>query len=106
MTSFGAAKYRKRAVTADERRALAARYQCAPGGTVAAPCMYCGVFGRINWLLQPRGKGWVQFEALEIEHKTPEFHGGQGGENLDLACLPCNRAKGPRTLEQWRNSCA
>ena len=102
MNSPALSRYRKRAVTAEERRMLAARYHCAPGQTVRAACIYCGAVGEITWVLQPRGRGWVQFNRLEIEHKAPEFHGGLGGGNLDVACLPCNRAKGARTLEQWQ----
>lgn len=93
--------FRKAAVTAKERRDIATRYGCVCGGSVAAACIYCGAQGMIYWVPQPRGEGWVQFFGLEIEHITLEFQGGAGGANLDLACLKCNRAKGPRTREQW-----
>jgi hypothetical protein len=94
--------FKKRAVTAQERRDIAERFGCASGGSVEVGCVYCGYRGAINWVVQQRGKGWVQFVGLEIEHKHPEFQGGQGGDNLTVACLPCNRAKGPRTVEQWQ----
>jgi 5-methylcytosine-specific restriction endonuclease McrA len=94
----------KRSVTAEERRQLARRYGCVPGAAVSAPCRYCGAVGIVRWVQQARGAGWVQFSRLEIEHVIPEYLGGLGGDNLDLACLPCNRAKGPRTPEQWRPS--
>lgn len=94
--------FKKKAVTAQERRDIASRYGFQAGGSITASCIYCGSAGRINWIKQDRGAGWIQFIGLEIEHKLPEFQGGKGGENLDLACRPCNRAKGPRTVEQWK----
>jgi 5-methylcytosine-specific restriction endonuclease McrA len=94
--------FKKRAITAQERRDIASRFGCSEGGAVPAKCVYCGAEGSINWVKQERGKGWVQFIGLEIEHSIPEFGGGRGGENLTVACLPCNRAKGPRTVEQWQ----
>lgn len=96
--------FKKKAVTAQERRDLAEKYGCIVGSSVEASCIYCGHVGRINWVKQARGKGWVQFCELEIEHVIPEFQGGLGGANLDVACRPCNRAKGPRTVEQWRSA--
>ena len=50
-------------------------------------CQYCGHRG---------GK-------LECDHKVPICQGGSNDdENLATACFPCNREKGPRTIEQWR----
>ena len=98
--------FKKSAVTAQERRDIALRHGCTLGKTVDAVCIYCGAPGRITWVKQSRGAGWVQFVGLEIEHQHPEFLGGAGGENLALACRPCNRAKGPRTVDQWRPQCA
>lgn len=94
--------FKKKAITTQDRRNLATRYGGSPGARVVASCIYCGTKGAINWVLQQRGAGWVQFIGLEIEHKHPEFSGGAGGDNLDLACLPCNRSKGAKTLEQWK----
>lgn len=94
----------KKSVTAQERRDIAERYGCRCGESVEAPCIYCGRPGTINWVAQPRGQGWVQFDGLEIEHRVPEAQGGGGGRNLDVACLPCNRAKGPRTYAEWRGA--
>lgn len=40
---------------------------------------------------------------LECDHKIPICQGGSNDDdNLTTACLPCNREKGPRTVEQWR----
>lgn len=94
--------FKKRSVTAEERREIARKNGCELGGVVLAKCLYCGAEGKIHWVVQPRGPGWVQFQNLEIEHIHPEFFGGGGGENLSLACRPCNRSKGSKTLLQWR----
>jgi 5-methylcytosine-specific restriction endonuclease McrA len=91
----------RKAITAEERRQVATRYGCAEGSTAEARCIYCGTIGTIHWLRQTRGKGWVQFDGLELDHKHPVHQGGLGGDNLDVACRPCNRAKGPRTEDQW-----
>lgn len=49
-------------------------------------CAYCG-----------------QTEGLfEIDHIFPWSRGGSHDRrNLTLACLPCNRSKGKKTLEEW-----
>lgn len=96
--------FSRKAVTAQERRDLAAFYGCRPGASASAACIYCGAMGEIRWLAQDRGLGWVQFVDLEIEHVHPRHQGGKGGANLDVACRPCNRAKGPRTVAEWRAS--
>lgn len=96
--------FKKKAVTAEERRELAKKNGCAPGCSVEASCIYCRKKGRINWVLQDRGAGWVQFVGLEIEHVHPEYLGGSGNENLSLACMRCNRSKGARTVSQWRSA--
>lgn len=94
--------FKKKAVTAEERRLLAKTHGCLPGKSVIAACIYCEAQGKIHWVLQDRGDGWVQFEGLEIEHIHPEYLGGTGGSNLSLACRKCNRSKGFRTIMQWR----
>lgn len=50
-------------------------------------CSYCGTRGG----------------DLECDHKIPICQGGSNDDdNLTTACFPCNREKGPRTVEQWR----
>ena len=50
-------------------------------------CTYCGVRGG----------------DLECDHMIPVCQGGSSeDDNLTTACKPCNRDKGPRTVEQWR----
>lgn len=50
-------------------------------------CAYCGVRGG----------------ALECDHKTPIAQGGSNEDtNLTTSCRACNRAKGPRNVEQFR----
>lgn len=40
---------------------------------------------------------------FEIDHIFPRSKGGSNCvDNLTLACRPCNRAKGGRTLVEWR----
>lgn len=50
-------------------------------------CTYCGTRGG----------------PLECDHMIPVCQGGSSDDdNLTTACFPCNREKGPRTVEQWR----
>lgn len=50
-------------------------------------CRYCGARG----------------VRLECDHVVPVAKGGQTHiENLATACLPCNRSKGSKTLQEWR----
>jgi hypothetical protein len=49
-------------------------------------CWYCGT---------------DEAEAFEREHQMPIVLGGVGDDLVD-ACRPCNKAKGPRTIEEFR----
>ncbi len=50
-------------------------------------CQYCGVVGK----------------PLECDHVHPVSRGGKTVmENLATACRTCNRAKGSKTLAEWR----
>lgn len=52
-------------------------------------CQYCGAVGG----------------RLEADHVTPVRDGGESDEsNVVTACMPCNRAKGARTPEEWKRS--
>lgn len=85
--------FKKRAIPAASRRAVALKAGGQPLRTVAAACHYCGAPGRIHWITA----SWVTFEDLELDHVVPEYHGGDGSPaNLVLACVPCNRRKGAR----------
>lgn len=94
--------FKKRAITAQERRDLAARLGCKHGERVEVKCAYCNFIGAVEWVTQPRGNGWVMFDRLEMDHSHPEVQGGSGADNLVVACRRCNRSKGPRTVDQWR----
>ena len=64
------------AVTAEQRRTVIAR----AGGC----CEYCRI-AQVDRLV-----------SYEIDHIFPLKHGGKDvDENLCLACMPCNRQKGP-----------
>ena len=40
---------------------------------------------------------------LEIDHIMPVARGGRNDPaNLQLLCLPCNRSKGKKTMDEWR----
>lgn len=55
-----------------------------------ANCCYCGNLFSAN--------------ELTIEHKIPICMGGSSEiENIDLACAPCNRAKGKEAFLYLRN---
>lgn len=93
----------KKAITAEQRRQLATRYGCQPGQTIDACCAYCGVGGQITWFVQPRGKGWVSFSGLEMDHVVAEYKGGETHhDNLTLACVNCNRSKSHKAVDEWR----
>lgn len=50
-------------------------------------CVYCGARGG----------------RLEADHIIPVRSGGETNmENLATACLPCNRSKGSKSVEEWR----
>lgn len=41
----------------------------------------------------------------EVDHVVPLSRGGSNGiENIALACMPCNRSKGSKSLEEWTAS--
>lgn len=55
----------------------------------AGHCWYCGKT--------------IDIAKSELEHQTSLFRGGLSNEeNIVLACLKCNRRKGPLTLEGYR----
>jgi 5-methylcytosine-specific restriction endonuclease McrA len=67
-----------RSIWDDERIRLLAPHACA----------YCGAT-----------------DALAVDHLVPRSRGGSdGGENLLIACRPCNSRKGARDLLAWMES--
>lgn len=93
----------KKAITAEQRRQIAAKYGCSPGKTIEASCAYCNAIGQITWFVQPRGKGWVSFSGLEMDHVVAEYRGGETHcRNLTLACVKCNRSKSHKAVADWR----
>ena len=97
--------FKKRSIPAKIRRDLAQKHGCSPGSSVKTPCAYCGFVGDIHWTVQPtdRGPGWVSFVGLEMDHVIAELSNGDATiENIVLACLPCNRSKGAKSLAQWK----
>jgi 5-methylcytosine-specific restriction endonuclease McrA len=41
-------------------------------------------------------------DGLEIDHIVPISRGGSSDDdNLQVLCVPCNRSKGAKTLEEW-----
>lgn len=58
------------------------------------------VFERDNYTCKYCGQ---KDGLLEIDHVVPRSrNGGDDIDNLVTACFPCNRAKGAKTLEEWR----
>ena len=90
--------FKKRAIP-NATRLTVARWAGATGpGRYDAECVYCGHPGEIVWMTAT----WVVFPGLELDHVHPEYLGGTGDpENIVLACRPCNRAKGHKTIEEW-----
>lgn len=89
---------KRRPIPLPSRRALAHRYGCIPGGSVAVKCR-CGSTGRVHWHRLSSGSpsSWVSFVDLEIDHVRPSSLGGKDDpENLQLLCPRCNRSKGNR----------
>jgi 5-methylcytosine-specific restriction endonuclease McrA len=85
--------FKKKAIPAASRRALAERHGCGPNqrGAVAR-CELCGAAGQIS-----RFGAWTHFAGLEIDHVRPESMGGASDpDNLALLCRRCNRSKGHR----------
>lgn len=103
---------RKEVIRAEDRRAVALKYGCEPGGTKEVACYFCEAPGRIYWhaLSDGRPSWWVTFPDLELSHWIAESEGGPAtSENLVLACRACNRrmATGdglPRILASVRES--
>lgn len=88
--------YRRLAIPSESRRALASKYECAPGGQIEAKCYFCPSTGKVIWWNLSSGKpsSWVSFSDLEIDHFKPEAEGGNSlPENLILACRSCNRRR-------------
>lgn len=93
--------YRKRAIPGPVKVAVIRRYGAKPGGTTQAACYRCGNPGLIWWTLTFTGKigCHITLRGLEFDHIYPEFRGGESiPENLDLACLPCNRGKRDKVI--------
>lgn len=87
---------RKISIPANVRRAVAKKYGCPQGETIAAECYYCGSHGEIVWWRTTKGKpsSWVSFSKLELDHLEPESMGGETtNENIILSCRECNRSK-------------
>lgn len=53
-------------------------------------CFYCGLKRTIGQMTK--------------EHKVPRSKGGRGGNNLVLACHPCNNAKGAKSIDDFVQS--
>jgi hypothetical protein len=88
---------RKLAIPNASRRAVAEKYGCPPGESIAVNCYYCGAEGEIYWvrLYSGRPSSWVVFPDLELDHFVSEVDNGTSdGGNLVLACRSCNRKKG------------
>jgi 5-methylcytosine-specific restriction endonuclease McrA len=82
------------------RREVALRYGCPPGGTVRAPCAYCGRLDEITWFKRDDGRPsfWVVFGRHHLDHVIPECQGGKSvADNITLACEPCNLSKGGKS---------
>lgn len=78
----------KRPIRSEERRRLATKYGCKPGGAAKAQCYSCCTEGSIYWT-----GSWVGFSGLEIAHFEPEAEGGASScDNLVLCCRFCNRS--------------
>lgn len=62
------------------------------GGRVGVYCFYCGSF--------------LPQKKVTVDHATPKCRGGtHDAQNLLPACRPCNNAKGPLTLDEYRQAC-
>jgi 5-methylcytosine-specific restriction endonuclease McrA len=99
--------FKKAAIPAAVRRAVAARYGCSPGETVNVTCAYCDFKSDIHWFVGVTGRsnslGWPSFGHFEMDHIVSEYRGGTTtAENIVLACRGCNRSKGPKHAADWR----
>lgn len=93
------AHFKKRAIPASTRRAVALAAGATPGTSTPIPCTYCGAMGEVWWPRTLKGTpgGWVTLSGLEFDHVIAEYHGGSSEpDNIVLACRPCNRSKGHR----------
>lgn len=91
--------YKKRAIPEATRRAVARAAGAIPGERTPAACHYCGTAGAICWgrISSGRAGSWITFDGLELDHQIPELEGGGNGpDNIVLACQKCNRHKGHR----------
>lgn len=96
--------YRKLAIPAESRRALAVKYGCPPGGQKECACYFCGSPGVIHWFNRRDGRpgAWVCFSGLEVDHFEPEKSGGNASDNnLVLSCRPCNRSRRDKEAIQF-----
>lgn len=87
---------RKLAISPETRRAVAAKYGCAPGERKEATCYFCGCPGEISWprLYSGKPSSWVSFCDLELDHFQSESKDGDNSSsNLVLSCRHCNRAR-------------
>ena len=56
-------------------------------------------YGRKCWYCQTPFKS---FHEVEVDHVVPRSRGGSSKmSNLAIACIPCNRAKGDRSLNEF-----
>ncbi len=86
------------------RRAVYASYGLSEGAEASIRCHYCPKWGAVAWFPNAKG-GWPTSNDMEFDHVFPEFWGGATtAKNIVLACRGCNRAKGPRTPEEWRGA--
>lgn len=79
----------------EDRRKVAIKYGCEPGGSKDVQCYSCGMAGRIWWPRTQKNKPsfWVAFSGLELSHFIAESSGGlNSSENLVLCCRSCNRS--------------
>ena len=86
-----------------ERRALAVKYGCEPGGTAMAPCYWCDEEAPIRWPLLDSGapSSWPIFDH-HIDHLLPVGRGGShGADNLVLSCAWCNCSRSARTESEY-----
>ena len=90
-------------ITQAMRAAVAERLGCAAGECRQTACHYCGdliVIDRTN-VRRTRFLDRFGRSRPELDHVEPLYWGGPHTvENLVVACLRCNRSKGPRRLAE------
>lgn len=63
-------------------------------------CFYCDVV-----LSEPVPNGMVSHRDCTLDHKQPLGRGGEHHwENVVASCLRCNRAKGDKTVEEFKGA--